>query len=252
MGRNFSLVGLFVMTLLADCAHGGAITVSVDLTISPTVNLSDVYLVEGYTPTLGFANTPTAYSLGHLSANTTANFSNVPDTLFSGTSIFGGPTLNYFTIIGLYDVPNGLVTIGFRDSIASFFVGEAFGVAVPGGLSNGFSGTEATLATALKSNDTATIGSVLTTLIDISYPPLGTAAAPIANLTNTLTLDNFSTAALGGTASLSIVTVTTPEPATALTVLAFLAGLSAVPFLAFIKRTRARGSPRIEHPRLVV
>jgi hypothetical protein len=225
MRRNLLLTALFMMTLLiAPGAYGDSITLAdVDLTISPTVNLSDVYLVEGYTPSFGFANTLTVYSLGSLSGGASRTFSDVPDSIYSGTGLLGGPTVNYFTIVGLYDVPNGLVTIGFRDSIASMFSAENAGFEVPVhfvsnfGLPS-FSGTEAALATALETGDTATIGSLLATLVNQSYsgPGLGTVAAPIiigpGGVTGSLTLDNFSNAAFGGTASLTSATTATPEP----------------------------------------
>jgi len=202
--------------MIVPCAWSSSIDlVYEDLTVSSQVNLSDVYLVEGYSPSFGFANQPTVYSLGSVSANTPRTFSNVPDNLYFGTSIFGGETVNYFTIIGVYNVPNGLVKIGFKDSVASLLTefGNPFGVAVPGGF--GFSGTEATLATALENSDTATIGSVLTTLIAARYPGAGIEAAPIvissSGVTGSMTLDSFSDASLDGTANFAPA-IATPEP----------------------------------------
>lgn len=201
---------------MAPCAWSDSIDlVYGDLTVSSYVNLSDVYLVEGYSQSFGFANQPTVYSLGSVSANTPRVFSNVPDDLYFGTSIFGGETVNYLTIIGVYDVPNGLVTIGFNDPVASLLTefGNPFGVAVPGGF--GFSGTEATLATALENGDTATIGSVLTTLIAARYPGVGVEAAPISigpsGVSGSMTLDSFSDASLDGTANFTPA-IATPEP----------------------------------------
>ena len=241
------LVLAVVVAMIVPGSYGGSITpVSVDLTISPTVNLSDVYLVEGYTPTMGFANTPTLISLGSVNGGASRTFSALFDSLVSGTSIFGTPTVDYFTIIGLYDVPNGLVTIGFRNTVGQSDIlnNVPFGLAVPGGL--GFSGTESTLATALQNGDTATIGTVLATLINpaSNFTGLGTSAAPIViggpplSVTGSLTLVDFSNAALGGTASL-VQSTATPESGSAIL-------LGAGLLLVVFKRTRTRHARPME------
>ena len=196
---------MIAATVTAASAFAGIVTDPIHLTLSSTQTLSDSYVVYGYTGQPFLSPNPVAVSIGTVSAGSVSG---------SGLLTIDDTRPYFWTIVGIYNVSNNLVTVGFRDSVASSLIAASapFALTFPTGLPNAFSGTEAAFATALENGDNATIASIWFNL-QTSLGGLGTEGAPLNNggglLNGSLTLVNFSTAALDGTASISTVV---PEP----------------------------------------
>src|ERR1700722_5985313 len=97
----------------------------VDITISPTISLADVFLVAESAATQDII--PLTSSLA---AGTPTTFASV----FLPRIEVGKP--DYVTILGVYDVANGLVAVGFNPAGATTMIQDStfFGVALPGSL----------------------------------------------------------------------------------------------------------------------
>jgi len=211
------------------CLRAASFTeVPVDITISPTVALSDAYLVVGHMPVIGNQTGPEVISLGNLAAT--------PTVISTTLALFNLAPTDYFTILGVYDVPNGGVSVGFRNPVGVFDILNSvpYSLAVPPGSVPGdtggyWTGTESDLATDLETlaadttlnTDFQPEASQLDSLIVdlISFPSVvgGTLAAPITfgpnGVGGSLTLVNFSDASYGGSVTLSPAVATpTPEP----------------------------------------
>jgi hypothetical protein len=178
----------------------------IQLTIDPNQNLSHVYFL--------YATNATGEPVKVLSLPDLIAGVSTTETVVIQNGFSQGPFNQIvYSVIGLYDETNQLVTIGFNSPAAASVIGTNFNTEFP-------SFTESGIATALLNNDVTTISNFLfrTVIFGPEFEiPVGTSGE----------LVNFSGGTVGGSLSATFV----PEPSPAL-----LASFGALTLLIFHRK----------------
>ena len=176
-------------TAWGSTADAGVVvnTDEIQLTIAPSNSLTHVYFLFG-------TNGSTLYNVTVVPAPDLVGGTSTTETFSVDLPTFD----DAYAVVGLYDETNKLLTIGLNTAAAQYYVGNTnfdgtFGNAAEFGFYS-----EDTIATALLSNDTATIVNAFQS--EDGFPiPLGDSG----------TLVNFSNASDGGSVSAEVIV---PEP----------------------------------------
>jgi hypothetical protein len=185
------------------------------MTVTPNRGLSYTWLL--YSATVSFGIIGDMVPIGDLTGG-------VPTTLtVDFTRMTSGALAEYFTIAGVYDVPNGYITVGMSPEQAALAIGTPFSIPFT-------CCSEADVANALVNGNNVDL---LINFMQSSLIPM----PMLSNNAGQVTLVDFSTGAMGGSASFFTADEDAPEPGT----LTLLGGGLALVCGARLRRSRRSG-----------